>query len=144
MILHRRNYIEFPRLILGKYFIYTANLRCNGDYLTKPLCKWRKILYHFCFLETVEDLRNMVVIRLARGGTNKKPFYHVIIADHRKPRDGRFIEKVGFYDPHPKGKAIGLQLKMARIEHWMAVGAKPSDRVAHLIQTAKEQSTTQQ
>jgi small subunit ribosomal protein S16 len=76
----------------------------------------------------------MVTIRLARAGTKKKPFYRVVVADHRKPRDGRFIEHVGTYDPK---KPHGINLKLDRIEHWVARGARPSDTVNDIVRTAK-------
>lgn len=75
----------------------------------------------------------MVVIRLSRGGAKKAPFYHVVVADSRKPRDGRFIERLGFYDPSPKGKATGTKINIERIEYWVKLGAKPSPRVANVI-----------
>lgn len=75
----------------------------------------------------------MVVIRLSRGGAKKRPFYHVVVADKRRARDGRFIESVGYYNPIASGKEIPLTLDMARIEHWIKTGAQASDRVKHLI-----------
>ncbi len=84
----------------------------------------------------------MVVIRLARGGAKKKPFYHVVAADKRAPRDGRFIEKLGYFNPVAQGKAEPLRLNLERIDHWLSVGAKPSDRVADLIKQAKAEATT--
>ncbi len=73
----------------------------------------------------------MVVIRLARGGAKKRPFYRVVTADSRMPRDGRFIEQVGTYDPRVEKGSIRLDL--ARVEHWLNVGAQPSDTVRSLI-----------
>lgn len=73
----------------------------------------------------------MVVIRLARGGSKNRPCYRVVVADHRMPRDGRFIEKVGTYDP--RRQQNGLELKLDRILHWQSVGAKPSETVGQLI-----------
>lgn len=75
----------------------------------------------------------MVVIRLARGGAKKRPFYRVVVADQRSPRDGRFIEQIGTFDPMSKPNAIKLQLD--RVDHWLKVGAQPSDRVGDLIAT---------
>ncbi|MDP2340788.1 MAG: 30S ribosomal protein S16 [Deltaproteobacteria bacterium] len=77
----------------------------------------------------------MVVIRLARAGTKKKPFYRVVVADRRDPRDGRFIEQVGTYDP--RKQAHGLALVVARIDHWIGHGAQASETVGHLIKRAK-------
>ena len=70
-------------------------------------------------------------IRLARGGAKKRPFYHIVVADSRSPRDGRFIEKLGFYNPMvPKDHEDRLRLNRERIEHWLKTGAKPTERVA--------------
>jgi small subunit ribosomal protein S16 len=73
----------------------------------------------------------MVVIRLARGGSKNRPFYSVVVADQRKPRDGKNIERVGTYNPLTK--AVPVQLQMDRINHWIGVGAQPSPRVAYLM-----------
>ena len=78
----------------------------------------------------------MVSIRLARGGSKKRPFYHVVVSDSRSPRDGRYIERVGFFNPRARGKEEELRLDEARIEYWMSKGAQPSERVAHLIKGA--------
>ncbi len=80
----------------------------------------------------------MVVIRLARSGAKKKPFYHVVVADQRRARDGRFVEKLGFFNPSAAGEAEPLRLDVERAEHWIAQGAQPSDRVKALIKTAKQ------
>ncbi|OWO83528.1 30S ribosomal protein S16 [Photorhabdus luminescens] len=80
----------------------------------------------------------MVTIRLARGGAKKRPFYQVVVTDSRSPRDGRFIERVGFFNPIATGKAETLRLDLDRIEHWMGLGATVSDRVATLIKDAKK------
>lgn len=77
----------------------------------------------------------MVVIRLARAGTKKKPFYRVVVADQRMCRDGRFIEQLGTYDP--RKTAHGLTLVMDRVDHWVNVGAQPSESVGHLIGRAR-------
>jgi small subunit ribosomal protein S16 len=73
-------------------------------------------------------------IRMARGGTKKRPFYSIVIADSRSPRDGRFIEKVGTYNPMlDKGHAERVVLKSERIQHWLKVGALPSERVQRFL-----------
>ncbi|MBT3238358.1 MAG: 30S ribosomal protein S16 [Rhodospirillaceae bacterium] len=73
-------------------------------------------------------------IRLSRGGAKKRPYYHIVIADSRSPRDGRFIERVGSYNPMvPKDHAERLNVKEDRIAHWKGVGALPTDRVARLF-----------
>jgi small subunit ribosomal protein S16 len=78
----------------------------------------------------------MVTIRLARGGAKKKPFYHITVTDSRVSRDGRFIERVGFFNPIARGKEERLRIDLQRIEHWAANGAQPSPRVAQLIKEA--------
>jgi len=78
----------------------------------------------------------MVVIRLARGGSKKRPFYHVVVADSRNKRDGRYIERLGFFNPVANDKQERLRLDSGRIEHWVSQGAQPSDRVASLIKQA--------
>ena len=74
----------------------------------------------------------MVVIRLARGGSKKSPFYNVVVADSRNRRDGRFIERVGFYNPSAKAGAEGLRIDAGRITYWTSNGAQMSDTVARL------------
>jgi small subunit ribosomal protein S16 len=69
-------------------------------------------------------------IRLARGGTKKRPYYRVVVAESRMPRDGRFVEKVGIYDPMlPKESAERVKLDVERIQHWLKMGALPTERV---------------
>ncbi|SLM62011.1 MULTISPECIES: 30S ribosomal protein S16 [Dickeya] len=80
----------------------------------------------------------MVTIRLARGGAKKRPFYQVVVTDSRNARDGRFIERVGFFNPIATGKAEELRLDLDRIEHWVGQGATVSDRVSALIKDAKK------
>ena len=73
-------------------------------------------------------------IRLARGGAKKRPFYAIVVADARSPRDGRFIEKLGTYNPMlERGHAERVTLKEERIRHWLGVGAQPTDRVARFL-----------
>ncbi len=76
-------------------------------------------------------------IRLARGGSKKRPFYRVVAADSRMPRDGRFIEKLGTYNPLlPKDSEERVKLDMERVQHWLSQGAKPTDRVARMLEAA--------
>ena len=75
----------------------------------------------------------MVVIRLARGGAKKRPFYNVVVADSRNRRDGRFIERVGYYNPIASQSETGLKLSLDRIGYWQERGAKLSDTVAMLV-----------
>lgn len=79
----------------------------------------------------------MVTIRLARGGAKKRPFYSIVVADSRRARDGRFIEKVGFFNPIAAGQEEKVRIDLDRIEHWVSVGAQVSDRVAKLVKDAK-------
>ncbi|URJ32140.1 30S ribosomal protein S16 [Blochmannia endosymbiont of Camponotus sp.] len=75
----------------------------------------------------------MVRIRLARGGHKKTPFYHIVITDSRNARDGRFIERVGFFSPITFGDRAGLHVNTERIKYWLHRGASPSNRVLKLI-----------
>ncbi len=78
----------------------------------------------------------MVTIRLARGGSKKRPFYHLTVADHRTARNGRFIERVGFFNPVARGQEERLRVDMDRIEYWQGQGAQLSERVAKLVKDA--------
>lgn len=75
----------------------------------------------------------MVVIRLARTGAKKAPFYHVVVTDSRNARDGRFIERVGYFNPMARGKETRLQLNQERIAYWSGCGARTTERVAGLV-----------
>ena len=78
-----------------------------------------------------------VVIRMARAGTKKRPFYHIVAADSRSPRDGRFIERLGYFNPLlPKDKEERLKLDMDKVKAWMVKGAQPSDRVMRFLDAA--------
>jgi small subunit ribosomal protein S16 len=79
----------------------------------------------------------MVVIRLARGGSKKRPFYNIVVADSRNRRDGRFIERVGFYNPVASGAEQPLRVAFDRVEHWAKSGAQLSPTVARLVGEAK-------
>jgi len=79
----------------------------------------------------------MVTIRLARGGAKKRPFYHMVVTDSRNRRDGRYLERVGFFNPTAKGQEVRLNVNAERIEHWVSKGAQTSDRVAKLIKDSK-------
>jgi len=82
----------------------------------------------------------MVTIRLARHGAKKNPFYHITVADRRAKRDGRFIERVGFFNPLARGREEALRVDLERVDHWLAEGAKPSDRVRQLIKQVRKQA----
>ncbi len=78
-----------------------------------------------------------VKIRLARGGSKKRPYYYIVAANSRSPRDGRYIERVGTYDPMlPKDSENRVNLNTERIQHWLSVGAQPTDRVARFLDAA--------
>lgn len=78
----------------------------------------------------------MVKIRLARAGQKKRPYYHVVATDSRSSRDGKFIERLGFYNPNAKGQEVKLNLDTAKIEAWVKTGAQVSERVAFLVKSA--------
>ena len=78
-----------------------------------------------------------VVLRMARAGTKKRPVYHIVVADSRSPRDGRFIERLGYYNPlMPKDNENRLKFDVEKAKAWMAKGAQPSDRVARFLDAA--------
>jgi len=79
----------------------------------------------------------MVKIRLSRGGAKKKPFYHIVVADSRNKRDGRRIERIGFFNPMAKGQEERLRLDLERVDYWTGVGAQLSERVANLVTQAR-------
>lgn len=87
----------------------------------------------------------MVVIRLARAGKRKNPFYHLSVSDKRNPRDGRFIERVGYYNPIARGEAVRTWVNLERVDYWISVGAIPSPKVKSIIKNARiEQATSEQ
>jgi len=78
-----------------------------------------------------------LVIRMARAGTKKRPFYHIVIADSRSPRDGRFIERIGYFNPLlPKDKTERLKFDLEKAKAWLAKGAQPSDRIMRFLDAA--------
>ncbi|MTI12409.1 30S ribosomal protein S16 [Sansalvadorimonas verongulae] len=78
----------------------------------------------------------MVTIRLARGGSKKRPFYHLTVADSRNASTGRFIERVGFFNPQARGQEERLRVDTDRVDHWVKQGAQMSDRVKQLLKSA--------
>ena len=80
----------------------------------------------------------MLTIRLSRAGAKKMPFFHITVADSRKPRDGRFVERVGFFNPIASGKEVRLDLNHERLDYWVSKGAQISDRVLFLMKQEKE------
>jgi small subunit ribosomal protein S16 len=81
----------------------------------------------------------MVTIRLSRGGAKKKPFYQVVVTDSRSRRDGRYIERVGFFNPVSRGQEERVRLDLDRVDHWIGNGAQLSERVAALIKGYRKQ-----
>ena len=80
----------------------------------------------------------MVSIRLSRAGAKKRPFYHVVVTDSRNRRDGRYIERIGFFNPVATGCEETLRIDLERAEYWIGQGAKPSDRVADLLKSQQK------
>lgn len=78
----------------------------------------------------------MVTIRLSRGGSKKRPFYHLNVADSRRARDGRYIERLGFFNPVARGQEERLRIDLDRVNHWVSQGAQLSDRAAQLVKDA--------
>ncbi len=87
----------------------------------------------FHCLFCIFDGNQMVSIRLSRAGAKKKPFYHLVVTDSRNRRDGRYIERVGYFNPVGKAHEENLRIDLERVDHWIGQGAKPSDRVATLL-----------
>ena len=84
----------------------------------------------------------MVTIRLSRTGAKKRPFYHIAATDSRKPRDGRYVERLGFFNPMATGGEEPLRIDLDRVTYWESVGAQMSDRVAALVKQYRKQSDT--
>ncbi len=80
----------------------------------------------------------MVVIRLARKGAKKNPFYHIVAADSRYSRDGRYIEQLGYFNPTARGNETRLEINQERIDHWVKLGAQPTDRINSLMKEHKK------
>jgi len=81
----------------------------------------------------------MVTIRMSRSGAKKRPFYHIVVTDSRNRRDGRYIERIGFYNPVAVGGEVRLRIDADRAEHWTGQGATVSDRVARLLKEQRAQ-----
>tara|TARA_B100001029_G_scaffold126353_1_gene105487 strand:+ start:402 stop:689 length:288 start_codon:yes stop_codon:yes gene_type:complete len=82
----------------------------------------------------------MVRIRLARHGSKKNPFYHITVADQRRSRDGRFIERLGYFNPVAKGNAQEYRIEMDRVDYWLSKGAQPTDMVKKLVSRARKET----
>lgn len=85
----------------------------------------------------------MVTIRLARHGAKKSPFFHVTVADRTAKRDGRFIERIGFYNPVARGEEERTRIDLDRVDYWLSVGAQPSERARQLIDSARRAAAAQ-
>ncbi|MDR3491808.1 MAG: 30S ribosomal protein S16 [Gammaproteobacteria bacterium] len=85
----------------------------------------------------------MVVIRLSRGGAKKRPFYTIVVSDKRSARDGRCIERIGYFNPIAAGKEVRLHLEHDRAQYWLSQGAQASERVQKLIKTYQETAATE-
>jgi small subunit ribosomal protein S16 len=83
----------------------------------------------------------MVTIRLSRGGAKKRPFYHIVVTDSRNRRDGRYIERIGFFNPVATGGEERLRIDVERATHWVGQGAQPSNRVRNLLKGYKAAAT---
>jgi small subunit ribosomal protein S16 len=84
----------------------------------------------------------MVTIRLARAGAKKRPFYHIVVADSRKSRDGRYIERLGYYNPIAVGREVELHVEQERVEYWVSQGARTTDRVTALLKQNSQVTAT--
>ena len=85
-------------------------------------------------------VRLMVTIRFARGGSKKRPFYSIVVSDQRRQPRGRFIERVGFYNPMATGQEERLRLDSARVDYWISQGAQPSERVAGILKQVRREA----
>ena len=82
----------------------------------------------------------MVSIRLSRAGAKKRPFYHLVVTDSRNRRDGRYLERVGYFNPVGKANEVNLRIDLDRVDYWLDQGAKPSDRVKSLLKEHRKQA----
>lgn len=83
----------------------------------------------------------MVTIRMARGGSKKRPFYSIVVTDSRKPRDSGYIERLGFFNPRAKGQEVRLNLEQDRVDYWIKQGAQLSTRVGSLLKESAKEAT---
>jgi small subunit ribosomal protein S16 len=89
-------------------------------------------------LEFIKEIKSMVTIRLSRSGSKKRPYYHISVADSRVSRDGRFIERLGFFNPIARGGDEKMRLDIERFDYWVRLGAQTSDRVKQLAKEYKK------
>ncbi|KTD62525.1 30S ribosomal protein S16 [Legionella spiritensis] len=85
----------------------------------------------------------MVVIRLSRAGAKKRPFYHMVVTDSRRRRDGNYIERIGYFNPIARGQEVRLHLEMDKLDHWQKTGAQLSDRVSQLVKEYKKSAVAE-
>jgi len=85
----------------------------------------------------------MVSIRLSRAGAKKRPFYHLIVTDSRNRRDGRYIERLGFFNPVAKGNEEKLRIDIERADYWIGQGAQPSERVSQLLKSGRKAAASE-
>ncbi|MEE4186630.1 MAG: 30S ribosomal protein S16 [Gammaproteobacteria bacterium] len=83
----------------------------------------------------------MVTIRLTRGGAKKRPFYHIVATDQRNRRDGRYLERLGYFNPLAVDAKDGLRIDLGRVEYWLEHGAQPTDRVRQLLKAYRKQQS---
>jgi len=120
---------------LQDFIFFHISLQCAAPDAAPPVQDWAGI-YDFAKYR----VKTMVKIRLSRGGAKGRPFYHIIVTDERNARDGRNIERVGFYNPIAAGKDVRLQLNSDRIQQWVTKGAQLSDKVRWLVKEAGKQA----
>jgi small subunit ribosomal protein S16 len=109
-----------------------------GAGIRPPAGAWVETCGALATSNAAKAIHIMVVIRLARGGAKKRPFYNIVVADSRERRDGRFIERVGYYNPMAAANEQALRVAMDRVTHWVGVGAQPSPTVRRLVEQAKK------
>lgn len=121
--------VTFRPMFFPESLADEIELRTIGSYL-------RRKRIALC-LQLSEDT-SMVSIRLSRGGAKKSPFYHIVATDSRARRDGRYIERLGFYNPIARGAAAEVQLDLDRVDYWIGVGAQMSDRVQKVVKDQRK------
>ncbi len=119
----------FERQLADGYLFFSL-IRYNGSFF--------KGGHGYLAVQSIikEVYKRMVSIRLARSGAKKRPFYHVVVTDSRNPRDGRFIERIGFFNPQARGSEVRLKIDQERFSHWLGRGAQASARVGKLVKQA--------
>ncbi len=119
--------MAFDEKAFANVRVFPENMRPFGH--PCPLC------IQICSTDYRNDV-HMVTIRLARGGSKKRPFYHLTVTNSRNARDGRFVERIGFFNPIAAGSEVRLSVDQERANYWLSQGAQPSERVAQLLKDA--------